>query len=151
MRVLSPQRALALNCHSPINEEGAEAEDWRQGKPVRVVRNMKGGKHSKYAPAEGNRYDGIYKVSAMSTCPCPRVCVPCSRAVSLRFPTTLHQPHCPFHRWLSIGQRKGNLASSYGAISFDEMTQSPSPGPGRARTGLGSWDSLCRCVFEGQG
>lgn len=62
MRVLSPQRALALNCHSPINEKGAEAEDWRQGKPVCVVRNMKGGKHSKYAPAEGNRYDGIYKV-----------------------------------------------------------------------------------------
>lgn len=30
---------------------------------MRVVRNMKGGKHSKYAPAEGNRYDGIYKVS----------------------------------------------------------------------------------------
>ena len=62
MRVLSPQRALALNCHSPINEKGAEAEDWRQGKPVCVVRNMKGGKHSKYAPAEGNRYDGIYQV-----------------------------------------------------------------------------------------
>ncbi|XP_031204544.1 E3 ubiquitin-protein ligase UHRF1 isoform X5 [Mastomys coucha] len=61
-KLTNNNRALALNCHSPINEEGAEAEDWRQGKPVRVVRNMKGGKHSKYAPAEGNRYDGIYKV-----------------------------------------------------------------------------------------
>lgn len=69
MHVLSPQRALALNCHSPINEEGAEADDWRQGKPVRVVRNMKGGKHSKYAPAEGNRYDGIYKVSERTELP----------------------------------------------------------------------------------
>lgn len=56
-------RALALNCSAPINDKhGAEAKDWRAGKPVRVVRNVKGGKHSKYAPLEGNRYDGIYKV-----------------------------------------------------------------------------------------
>jgi len=55
---------LALNCSAPINDKnGAEAKDWRAGKPVRVVRNVKGGKHSKYAPVEGNRYDGIYKVS----------------------------------------------------------------------------------------
>ena len=27
-----------------------------------MVRNWKGKKHSKYAPEEGNRYDGIYKV-----------------------------------------------------------------------------------------
>ncbi|NXY50693.1 UHRF1 ligase, partial [Ceuthmochares aereus] len=55
--------ALALNCSAPINDKnGAEAKDWRAGKPVRVVRNVKGGKHSKYAPVEGNRYDGIYKV-----------------------------------------------------------------------------------------
>lgn len=69
-----PQRALALNCNSKISENGAEAKDWRQGKPVRVVRNMKGGKHSKYAPAEGNRYDGIYKVGRERlpvSCPCP--------------------------------------------------------------------------------
>ncbi|XP_040317661.1 E3 ubiquitin-protein ligase UHRF1 [Herpailurus yagouaroundi] len=58
-----PPRALALNCSAPINDrKGAEAKDWRSGKPVRVVRNVKGRKHSKYAPAEGNRYDGIYKV-----------------------------------------------------------------------------------------
>lgn len=55
-------RALALNCSAPINDKhGAEAKDWRAGKPVRVVRSVKGGKHSKYAPLEGNRYDGIYK------------------------------------------------------------------------------------------
>ncbi|XP_040146581.1 E3 ubiquitin-protein ligase UHRF1 isoform X1 [Ictidomys tridecemlineatus] len=62
-KLTNTNRALALNCSAPINDRvGAEAKDWRSGKPVRVVRNMKGGKHSKYAPAEGNRYDGIYKV-----------------------------------------------------------------------------------------
>ncbi|XP_053157653.1 E3 ubiquitin-protein ligase UHRF1 isoform X2 [Hemicordylus capensis] len=62
-KLTNMNRALALNCSAPINDkEGAEAKDWRAGKPVRVVRNMKGGKHSKYAPVEGNRYDGIYKV-----------------------------------------------------------------------------------------
>ncbi|XP_072010415.1 E3 ubiquitin-protein ligase UHRF1-like [Engystomops pustulosus] len=56
-------RALALNCNAPINDkQGAVAKDWRAGKPVRVVRNSKGKIHSKYAPQEGNRYDGIYKV-----------------------------------------------------------------------------------------
>ncbi|XP_010633102.1 E3 ubiquitin-protein ligase UHRF1 isoform X1 [Fukomys damarensis] len=62
-KLTNTNRALALNCYAPINDKkGAVSKDWRAGKPVRVVRNMKGGKHSKYAPAEGNRYDGIYKV-----------------------------------------------------------------------------------------
>ncbi|XP_054983175.1 E3 ubiquitin-protein ligase UHRF1 [Sorex araneus] len=62
-KLTNTNRALALNCSAPINDtKGAQAKDWRSGKPVRVVRNVKGGKHSKYAPAEGNRYDGIYKV-----------------------------------------------------------------------------------------
>ncbi|XP_062474738.1 E3 ubiquitin-protein ligase UHRF1 isoform X1 [Pezoporus occidentalis] len=62
-KLTNMNRALALNCSAPINDKnGAEAKDWRAGKPVRVVRNVKGGKHSKYAPVEGNRYDGIYKV-----------------------------------------------------------------------------------------
>lgn len=65
-----PRRALALNCSAPINDrKGAEAKDWRSGKPVRVVRNVKGRKHSKYAPVEGNRYDGIYKVRALPVPP----------------------------------------------------------------------------------
>ncbi|KAJ8306437.1 hypothetical protein KUTeg_016982 [Tegillarca granosa] len=56
-------RALAKNCNAPIDtKKGATAENWKDGKPVRVVRNCKGRKHSKYAPEEGNRYDGIYKV-----------------------------------------------------------------------------------------
>ncbi|XP_075401343.1 E3 ubiquitin-protein ligase UHRF1 isoform X2 [Tenrec ecaudatus] len=62
-KLTNTNRALALNCSAPINERrGAIAKNWRAGKPVRVVRNVKGGKHSKYAPPEGNRYDGIYKV-----------------------------------------------------------------------------------------
>jgi hypothetical protein len=31
--------------------------DWKKGKPVRVVRNYKLHKHSKYAPEVGNRYE----------------------------------------------------------------------------------------------
>ncbi len=50
--------------NAPLNKtDGADAGDnWRKGKPVRVIRNYKGAKHSKYAPEDGNRYDGIYKV-----------------------------------------------------------------------------------------
>uniref|UniRef100_A0A8C5DBT4 E3 ubiquitin-protein ligase UHRF n=1 Tax=Gouania willdenowi TaxID=441366 RepID=A0A8C5DBT4_GOUWI len=56
-------RALALNCNVPVNDKnGAESKNWKEGKPVRVVRNCKGRKHSKYSPEEGNRYDGIYKI-----------------------------------------------------------------------------------------
>ncbi len=62
-------RALALNCNAAVNEkEGAEAKDWKAGKSVRVVRSSKGRKHSKYSPEDGNRYDGIYKVSDLSVC-----------------------------------------------------------------------------------
>lgn len=56
-------RALALNCNAKFNDKtGAEAKNWKAGKPVRVVRNYKLSKHSKYAPKDGNRYDGLYKV-----------------------------------------------------------------------------------------
>lgn len=56
-------KALARNCNAPIDDKrGNEAVDWKKGKPVRVMRNFHGAKHSKYAPKEGNRYDGIYKV-----------------------------------------------------------------------------------------
>ncbi|GIY43285.1 e3 ubiquitin-protein ligase UHRF1, partial [Caerostris darwini] len=55
-------KALASNCNVAINKNGAEAKDWKAGKPVRVVRNCKGRKHSEFCPEEGNRYDGIYKV-----------------------------------------------------------------------------------------
>ncbi|XP_067677716.1 E3 ubiquitin-protein ligase UHRF1-like [Haliotis asinina] len=57
-------KALAKNCNAPINAKngGDSKEGWRDGKPVRVVRNCKGSRHSKYAPLDGNRYDGIYKI-----------------------------------------------------------------------------------------
>lgn len=59
-------RALALNCDAPLNDkDGAESRNWREGKPVRVVRSSKGRRISKYAPEEGNRYDGIYKVQKL--------------------------------------------------------------------------------------
>ncbi|XP_059470778.1 E3 ubiquitin-protein ligase UHRF1-like [Neocloeon triangulifer] len=55
--------ALALSCYAELNEEkGAKSSNWRQGLPIRVVRGYKLGKISKYAPDEGYRYDGIYKV-----------------------------------------------------------------------------------------
>lgn len=50
-------KALAINCNAKLNATiGATAEDWKGGIPVRVVRNFKLAKHSKYAPEEGNRY-----------------------------------------------------------------------------------------------
>ncbi|GFO08488.1 E3 ubiquitin-protein ligase uhrf1-like [Plakobranchus ocellatus] len=56
-------KALAKNCNAPVDtKKGAVAKDWKGGKPVRVVRNCKLRKHSSFAPEEGNRYDGIYKV-----------------------------------------------------------------------------------------
>lgn len=63
-------RALALNCDAPLNDkDGAESRNWRAGKPVRVVRSSKGRRISKYAPEEGNRYDGIYKVLVLQKTP----------------------------------------------------------------------------------
>uniref|UniRef100_A0A8C7EZE7 E3 ubiquitin-protein ligase UHRF n=1 Tax=Oncorhynchus kisutch TaxID=8019 RepID=A0A8C7EZE7_ONCKI len=62
-KLTNMNRALALNCNASVNEkDGAEAKDWKAGKPVRVVRSSKGRKHSKFSPEDGNRYDGIYKV-----------------------------------------------------------------------------------------
>jgi hypothetical protein len=34
--------------------------DWKKGKPVRVIRNYKLRKHSKYAPELGNRWELIF-------------------------------------------------------------------------------------------
>lgn len=50
-------KALALNCNAKLNDKvGATAANWKEGIPVRVVRNFKLQKYSKYAPKEGNRY-----------------------------------------------------------------------------------------------
>lgn len=54
-------KALAINCNAKLNAtDGATAKDWRGGIPVRVVRNFKLRKYSKYAPEEGNRYVLVY-------------------------------------------------------------------------------------------
>ncbi|KPJ15503.1 E3 ubiquitin-protein ligase UHRF1 [Papilio machaon] len=58
-------KALARNCAAgEVSEKGGDAgEAWKNGKPVRVVRSYKMLRHfPKYAPSEGIRYDGIYKV-----------------------------------------------------------------------------------------
>ncbi|XP_065220177.1 E3 ubiquitin-protein ligase UHRF1-like [Planococcus citri] len=50
-------KALALCYDCPLNDgEGGTAINWRPGKPVRVIRNDKLAKFSKYVPTEGNRY-----------------------------------------------------------------------------------------------
>uniref|UniRef100_A0A8C4NFK1 E3 ubiquitin-protein ligase UHRF n=1 Tax=Eptatretus burgeri TaxID=7764 RepID=A0A8C4NFK1_EPTBU len=61
-KLTNMNRALALNCKAALSNSGAEAKDWQLGKPVRVVRSSKGRKYSKFAPKDGNRYDGLYKV-----------------------------------------------------------------------------------------
>jgi len=56
-------RALAKNCDCPVdNKTGGKAKDWKKGLPLRVIRSYKFAKHSEYAPEDGIRYDGIYKV-----------------------------------------------------------------------------------------
>jgi hypothetical protein len=60
--------ALAVTCDAEINtKKGAVARDWKKSKPIRVVRSYKLRKFSNYAPAEGFRYDGIYKLVKVST------------------------------------------------------------------------------------
>ncbi|KAJ1832845.1 hypothetical protein LPJ73_007960, partial [Coemansia sp. RSA 2703] len=57
-------RSLALACAAPIDEiNGGEAKDWKQSTPIRVLRTYKLAKlHPLYAPAEGVRYDGLYRI-----------------------------------------------------------------------------------------
>ncbi|KAJ2723393.1 hypothetical protein GGI07_002668 [Coemansia sp. Benny D115] len=56
--------SLALACAAPVNEvKGGEAKDWKQSSPIRVCRSYKIAKmHPEFAPAEGVRYDGIYRI-----------------------------------------------------------------------------------------
>ncbi len=57
-----PYRPLFVRVTAPSDKTGGSARKWTNSKPVRVVRNYKGWKSSEYAPKEGNKYDGIYKV-----------------------------------------------------------------------------------------
>ncbi|KAJ2559780.1 hypothetical protein EV175_000165 [Coemansia sp. RSA 1933] len=57
-------RSLALACAAPVDEvKGGEANDWKQSSPIRVCRSYKLAKvHPRYAPDEGVRYDGLYRI-----------------------------------------------------------------------------------------
>lgn len=55
--------ALARTCDCEFNLDGGTAVDWIKSKPVRVIRSSKLKSHNPaFAPEEGNRYDGIYKL-----------------------------------------------------------------------------------------
>lgn len=55
--------ALARTCDCPFNPNGGLAKDWKKSRPVRVVRSSKLMKHNPaFAPEQGNRYDGVYKL-----------------------------------------------------------------------------------------
>ncbi|RUO96083.1 PUA-like domain-containing protein [Jimgerdemannia flammicorona] len=57
--------ALAMTCAAKLDKKnGADAgDDWQKSRPIRVVRGEKlGMHHPEFAPAKGQRYDGLYKV-----------------------------------------------------------------------------------------
>ncbi|KAL9538175.1 hypothetical protein MBANPS3_011135 [Mucor bainieri] len=55
---------LALTCNTPVDPvRGGRALNWRKSQPIRVCRSsVLKALHPEFAPAEGFRYDGIYKV-----------------------------------------------------------------------------------------
>ncbi|KAL7313456.1 hypothetical protein PS15m_007203 [Mucor circinelloides] len=55
---------LAFTCYAPVNaERGARALDWKKSQPIRVCRSSAlKPLHPDYAPSEGFRYDGVYKI-----------------------------------------------------------------------------------------
>jgi hypothetical protein len=57
-------KALAITCNALFNEEfGATAQNWRKSRPIRVCRTYRRYKtHPQFAPKEGIRYDGLYKI-----------------------------------------------------------------------------------------
>jgi hypothetical protein len=56
--------ALAVTCSAQFDEEfGAKAHRWRKSRPIRVCRtSRRKHTHPTYAPMEGIRYDGLYKI-----------------------------------------------------------------------------------------
>lgn len=133
-------RALALNCDAPLNDkDGAESRNWRAGKPVRVVRSSKGRRISKYAPEEGNRYDGIYKVrpsillfvlpshlsmqrKALAGTIVSATCQECRQACFISFWSARG------HRSLSTGQRSASAVTWCGGTYSDGTIWNRPPG-----------------------
>ncbi|CAO3668868.1 hypothetical protein G6F70_001274 [Rhizopus microsporus] len=62
--LIRQDRALALTCDAPLNEEaGGTAYNWRNSRPIRVVRARNAARPpNEFEPEQGFRYDGIYKV-----------------------------------------------------------------------------------------
>lgn len=54
--------ALAITCNAPLNADtGTKAHDWRKSRPVRVCRSSTID-NNMFAPKQGIRYDGLYKL-----------------------------------------------------------------------------------------
>jgi len=61
--------ALARTCDCPFNVKGGSAKNWKKSQGVRVIRGYTLRKHNPlYAPLEGFRYDGIYKLVKVRRC-----------------------------------------------------------------------------------
>ncbi|KAJ2878258.1 hypothetical protein IWW38_006364, partial [Coemansia aciculifera] len=56
--------SLALACAAEVDDKkGATAADWKQSTAIRVCRSYKiAKKHPEYAPENGVRYDGLYRI-----------------------------------------------------------------------------------------
>ncbi|CAI2163402.1 20474_t:CDS:2 [Funneliformis geosporum] len=62
--LIKMNEALARTCDTSIDDKnGGQAKNWEKSLPVRVCRSSKLAKHNPtFAPEEGIRYDGIYKL-----------------------------------------------------------------------------------------
>ena len=61
--LVGPILGLAKACDCPVDDRrGGLAKDWRNGRPIRVVRSHHIADMSIFAPAEDMRYDGLYKI-----------------------------------------------------------------------------------------
>ncbi|KAI8388306.1 PUA-like domain-containing protein [Radiomyces spectabilis] len=56
--------SLAMTCAAPVDaKNGAEAANWKESRAIRVCRTKKlAVYHPEYAPSDGVRYDGVYKI-----------------------------------------------------------------------------------------
>ncbi|KAI9260087.1 PUA-like domain-containing protein [Helicostylum pulchrum] len=63
-RLTKVNKALAITCYAPFNPEvGNKSLQWRKSRPIRVCRAAKRvDSHPEFAPLQGIRYDGLYKV-----------------------------------------------------------------------------------------
>ena len=62
--------AIARNCKARFDNKnsGDAGDNWREGKPIRVLRNYKAAKHSEFAPEEGNRFCKAFMLVIIPGC-----------------------------------------------------------------------------------